>query len=173
MQLDATVTVGRPHVGQGPAEFSVPHQGWQILDDDGHANVVYRTVGRHRDHPSSHLAPPKQPHIPCPCQIKGLIEGDAHSGHGRSLGRCVGGRYLVWQPSLVSPPPVWSSCGPNGGAELTRRRRYASGCTPGWRKPLRPTKRPGKADAMTTEDRPPLGTGKLCYMAEDSGGEPA
>src|SRR5690606_19639982 len=86
VQLDPAVVVAGPHVRQRPAELGVPHQRRQVVQHDGHADVVDRAVGRPLDGAVGDRAPAEQPYVAGPGEIDGLVQTDAHFGHGCSLG---------------------------------------------------------------------------------------
>ncbi len=82
MQLNPATTGTGPHVGQGAAQLGVPHQRRQILDDNRHAHMIDRAVGRHLDRAVGHGVPAEQPHITGAGQIHCLIQADIHGRHG-------------------------------------------------------------------------------------------
>ena len=51
VQLHAAVVVAGPQVRQRPAELGVPHQRGQVVQRDGHPDVVDRRVGGQPDRP--------------------------------------------------------------------------------------------------------------------------
>jgi len=76
VQLDAALVAARPGVGQGAAQLGVPHQRRQVVEDDGHADVVDRRVRQRADGAVGPAAAPEQPDVTGACELDGPVQGD-------------------------------------------------------------------------------------------------
>ena len=98
MQLHPPLPASRPGVGQGAAQLRVPEQRWQVVEHDGHADVVDRRVRELLDRPVRSAAAAEEPEVTGAGQRgRGVeVERDAHGpseapdavglGHGANLG---------------------------------------------------------------------------------------
>ncbi|GAA1809315.1 hypothetical protein GCM10009811_35690 [Nostocoides veronense] len=86
------MVITRPVIDERARELRVPDQGWEIVEDECHADMIHGTVGG-RVHDSIHrTCAAKDPQIASPGQIKCLLEGQWRAHHGPSLppGRGLG-----------------------------------------------------------------------------------
>jgi hypothetical protein len=63
VELYAAVVRAGPDVLQPLAELGVPHQRRQVVEDDGHADVVDRSVGQGADRVVGDRVAPEQPEV--------------------------------------------------------------------------------------------------------------
>ena len=63
MELRAALAGSAPVVGQGSDELSVPEEGREVVDGDGHADVVDRAVVGKADHPVGRAVAAEQPDV--------------------------------------------------------------------------------------------------------------
>ena len=80
----------------------MPHQRRQVVEDDGHADVVDRAVGRHPDRAVRDARAAEQPQVTGAGQLGGGAQADRGPGHRSSVGGCGGGRSSVWRAWRVS-----------------------------------------------------------------------
>ena len=67
---------------QAHAELGVPHQGWEVVEDDRHADVVDRGVGQHPDGVVGRRASAEQPQVAGAGEVDRLVQGQIR--HGRT-----------------------------------------------------------------------------------------
>ncbi|GAA3632178.1 hypothetical protein GCM10022223_57890 [Kineosporia mesophila] len=82
MQLGPAAVLADPDVGERPAELGMPHERGQVIEDNGHTDVVDRRIGDGLDRPVGAAAPPEEPDVAGSGQLGGLgQEKRLRSGH--------------------------------------------------------------------------------------------
>jgi hypothetical protein len=82
VQLHPALVLARPQIRKRPAQLGVPHQRRQVVDHDGHADVVDGAVGGDLDRAVSGLAAPEEPDVARAGQLERLVEWHLCSSPG-------------------------------------------------------------------------------------------
>src|SRR5215470_12995900 len=82
MQLHTAMVLAGPQVRQRPAKLGMPHQRRHVIEDDGHADVVHRAVGRDPDRPVDRRLAAEQPQVPGASEVDRGVEVDRGAWHG-------------------------------------------------------------------------------------------
>ena len=61
----------------------MPHQGRQVVEDDGETDVVDRSVARRLDDPVGDRPPTEEPQVPGACLRDGPVEADGGAAEDR------------------------------------------------------------------------------------------
>ena len=85
VQLYAAVVAARPDVGQHLGQLGVPHQRRQVVDDDGHPDMVDRRVGQRPDRAIRRRTPAEEPQVAGPGEVDRLVQGQARHRPWRSV----------------------------------------------------------------------------------------
>ena len=103
----------------------MPHQRRQVVDRDGHADMVDRGIGQRLDRAIRPGAAAEQPDIPGASLVEGAREGDRVRIHVRSLGT-LAGMHSIWKwVGLAGVAGVVA-----GGALVARDQRRRNAYTP-------------------------------------------
>ena len=122
VQLHAALVLPAPRVRQRPAELGVPEQRRQVLQDDGHADVVHRRVGDGADGPVGQRSAAEHPHVSGAGQLDGLVEGERARGGPAATLRTVRLWKLLGVAGLAGVAAT--------GAVLVRNERQRRAYTP-------------------------------------------
>jgi hypothetical protein len=79
VELNATVIGAGPQVDEFVAQLGMPDKRWQIVDGDGHSDVVHWGVCQRLDGAVGSRAASEQPQVAGPGLFERLVEGQ-HRG---------------------------------------------------------------------------------------------